>query len=106
MREELQKGKSGKAFNALTAVAENAKSGISAFKIKRSVQNNYIVKDIEVIDSTKTERFQEKVKAITLVYFTELINKSGLKIIDIFGNYMLEDFNPLTSDRLILICNK
>ena len=76
------------------------------FNIKRSVQNNYIVKDIEVIDSTKTERFQEKVKAITLVYFTELINKSGLKIIDIFGNYMLEDFNPLTSNRLILICNK
>ena len=76
------------------------------FNIKRSVQNNHIIKDIEVIDNNKTQQFQEKVKAITLVYFTELLTKSGLEIINIFGNYTLEDFNSLTSNRLILICNK
>ena len=63
-------------------------------------------KDIAITDGTIKQKYQEKVKAITLANFTELISKSGLKIIDIFGNYKLEYFNTETSDRLILICKK
>jgi cyclopropane fatty-acyl-phospholipid synthase-like methyltransferase len=76
------------------------------FSIKRKVKEGYIIKDIAITDGTIKQKYQEKVKAITLANFTELINKSGLKIIDIFGNYKLEDFNTETSDRLILICKK
>jgi len=76
------------------------------FNINRKVEEGYIIKDIAITDGTKKQKYQEKVKAITLANFTELISKSGLKIIDIFGNYKLEDFNVLTSDRLILICKK
>ena len=36
------------------------------FNIKRSVQNNHIIKDIEIIDKTEKQHFQEKEKAITL----------------------------------------
>lgn len=76
------------------------------FNIKRRIQNNHIIKDINIIDQDKNFQFQEKVRAITLIEFSELIKKAGLKIIDIFGNYKLEAFNAISSERLILICKK
>ena len=59
-----------------------------------------------IIDGNATQYFQEKVKAITLANFSAIVSNAGLKIIDIFGNYKLDDFNATTSDRLILICKK
>lgn len=76
------------------------------FNIKRSVRNNYIIKDIIFSDNGNNYQFQEKVKALTLDDFSKLISHAGLKIIDIFGNYRLKDFNALTSERLIIICKK
>ena len=76
------------------------------FNIKRSVRNNYIIKDIIFSDNGNNYQFQEKVKALTLADFSKLISHAGLKIIDIFGNYRLKDFNALTSERLIIICKK
>ena len=76
------------------------------FNIKRSMQNNHIIKDIEIIDDNETQHFQEKVKAITLADFSAFVSNVGLNIIDIFGNYKLDDFDATISDRLILICKK
>jgi len=76
------------------------------FNIKRSIRNNYIIKDIIFSDNGNNYQFQEKVKALTLADFSKLISHAGLKIIDIFGNYRLKDFNALTSERLIIICKK
>ncbi len=76
------------------------------FNIKRSIRNNYIIKDIIFSDNGNNYQFQEKVKALTLDDFSKLISHAGLKIIDIFGDYRLKDFNALTSERLIIICKK
>ena len=76
------------------------------FDINRKIVNQYIIKDIHISDSKTKHHFQERVKALTLSNFSDLIANSGLKIIDIFGNYKLEEFNAQTSDRLILICKK
>ena len=76
------------------------------FNIKRNITKNYIIKDIMFSDKEKNYQFQEKVKALTLTDFYNLITNSGLKIIDIFGNYHLESFNALKSERLIIICKK
>jgi ubiquinone/menaquinone biosynthesis C-methylase UbiE len=76
------------------------------FDINRKVLNQFIIKDIHITDSKTKHHFQEKVKALTLPNFSDFIANSGLKIIDIFGNYKLEEFNAQTSDRLILICKK
>ena len=70
------------------------------------MQNNHIIKDIEIIDGNETQHFQEKVKAITLADFSAFVSNVGLNIIDIFGNYKLDDFDATISDRLILICKK
>ncbi len=76
------------------------------FEINRSFKDNYIIKDIVFSDKGKDYRFQEKVKALTLTDFSKLIYQAQLKIINIFGNYKLEDFNALKSDRLIIFCKK
>jgi ubiquinone/menaquinone biosynthesis C-methylase UbiE len=76
------------------------------FDITRQLKEGYILKDIQITDGKEQEQFQEKVKAITLADYSEFISNAGLKIIDIFGNYKLDNFNEKISDRLILICKK
>ena len=76
------------------------------FDIKRQVKDGFILKDIRITDGKKEQQFQEKVKAITLADYSEFITNAGLKIIDIFGNYKLDNFDEKISDRLILICKK
>ena len=76
------------------------------FEITRQVKDGYILKDIRITDGEEQQQFQEKVKAITLADYSEFITNAGLKIIDIFGNYKLDNFDEEISDRLILICKK
>ena len=76
------------------------------FDITRQVKDGYILKDIRITDGKEEQQFQEKVKAITLADYSEFITNAGLKIIDIFGNYKLDNFYEKISDRLILICKK
>ena len=76
------------------------------FDITRQVKDGFILKDIRITDGKEQQQFQEKVKAITLADYSEFITNAGLKIIDIFGNYKLENFDEEISDRLILICKK
>jgi len=76
------------------------------FDITRQVKDGYILKDIFITDGKEQQQFQEKVKAITLADYSEFIANAELIIIDIFGNYKLDDFDEEISDRLILICKK
>ena len=89
----------------LVASEQKIIDGIT-FDISRKVVNQHIIKSIYITDSKTKHHFQEKVKALTLANFSDFITNAGLKIIDIFGNYKLEEFNAQTSDRLILICKK
>ena len=76
------------------------------FNITRTIKNNKILKSIKVKDRKEKLVFKEEVSIITLDKFSEYIKKAGLQIIDIFGNYHLESFNALKSERLILVCKK
>ena len=86
--------------------SERKKINGIAFKISRSIKNNYILKNIAFSDNGENYQFQEKVRALTLANFSNLIHNAGLKIIDIFGNYRLEEFSAVNSERLIIICKK
>ena len=50
--------------------------------------------------------FQEKVQAITLDDFLELLKISKLTPINFLGDYHLNEFDPELSDRLIIIAKK
>ena len=76
------------------------------FNITRKVEDNFIIKNIEVNHDEENMSFQEKVKALTKENFSKLLTFAGLQIIDTFGNYKLDKFNHQKSDRLIIIAKK
>ena len=76
------------------------------FNISRTIEKNVIIKNIEVFSQKKKFNFQERVHALTLSDFEILLNKENLRIVDLFGDYHLNEFNAATSDRLILIAKK
>lgn len=94
-----------KIIRQLITSEEKAVDGIR-FKIERSINRKYIVKKITFSEEKKTYQFKERVKLLSLIDFSKLIANSGLRIIDIFGNYRLENFNAIYSDRLIIVCKK
>ena len=73
------------------------------FELKRSYEDGFIIKDIEVNDADKIHHFEEKVRAFSIQDFETMLSKAGLHLLDCFGSYKLEPFNSKTSERLILI---
>ena len=76
------------------------------FNIKRNIVNNRIEKNIQIVDKKKELEFTESVEALTLKDFSLFLKNENLEIIDIFGNYLLEDFHEENSERLIILARK
>jgi SAM-dependent methyltransferase len=76
------------------------------FSIRRKVENGMIIKEINFTDSGKEYTFMEQVQALKLDDFSNMLNETGFKLIGIYGDYSMNDFDEATSDRLILICKK
>ena len=85
-------------------VAEETKEidGIT-FKIKRSVENKKIVKEIRFEDKGESFFFTEKVSTFTLADFEEMMEEAGIYLLEIFGDYKLRKFYKSQSERLIMI---
>lgn len=85
-------------------VAEDIKhiDGID-FKQQRYKKEGYIVKDIQFTHEDQAYQFQERVKAFTLEDFTDMFEKAGIQLLDVFGDYKLKKYHPQTSERLIMI---
>jgi len=73
------------------------------FNIKRWIENGYILKNIIFDFEGDHFNFTEKVKALTLADFEELMEQAGIFLLDTFGDYKLHKFYKNESDRLIMI---
>ncbi|MEO8235494.1 MAG: class I SAM-dependent methyltransferase [Flavobacterium sp.] len=73
------------------------------FHIKRYVKDGYIHKEITFEDQGEKYHFTEKVQAITLQNFEEMMEEAGIYLLDIFGDYKLKKFHKTESERLIMI---
>ncbi len=73
------------------------------FTIKRWSENNFIFKNISFEYNNENYEFTEKVKALTLANFEEMMEQAGIFLLDTFGDYKLHKFNEKESDRLIMI---
>ena len=73
------------------------------FKIKRFVENGFIIKQIDFTDNGEEFSFQERVKAITLEDFKNYFENAGFTLLEMFGDYNLSKFDIKSSTRLILI---
>lgn len=87
-----------------TLVPEEVKTvdGID-FHIKRYVEDGHIFKEIDFEDQGRKYHFTEKVKALTLKHFQDLMDEAGIFLLDIFGDYKLKKFHKTESERLIMI---
>jgi SAM-dependent methyltransferase len=73
------------------------------FKIKRYAENGHIFKEIDFEDQGEKFHFTEKVKALTLQDFEQMMEEAGIYLLDIFGDYKLKKFHETDSERLIMI---
>lgn len=73
------------------------------FHIKRYVSEGHIYKEIDFEDQGEKFHFTEKVKALTLQDFQEMMEEAGIFLLDIFGDYKLKKFHKTDSERLIMI---
>jgi SAM-dependent methyltransferase len=76
------------------------------FSIKKSIRNSFIVKEISFRDGDEDFHFVEKVALLELEHFEKYFLDSGLKLLNLYGNYQLESFDPAHSDRLIMTAVK
>ncbi|WP_409416997.1 class I SAM-dependent methyltransferase [Flavobacterium sp. PS2] len=73
------------------------------FHIKRYVEDGHIFKEIDFEDQGRKFHFTEKVKALTLKDFEDLMEQAGIFLLDTFGDYKLKKFHKTDSERLIMI---
>lgn len=76
------------------------------FEIARAIEGEMVTKVITVHDRGLTFEFQEQVKLIDKQGFKGLLSRAGFEVLDIFGNYALDQYHPTTSPRLIAIARK
>jgi SAM-dependent methyltransferase len=76
------------------------------FNINKKVVDGKIIKSILFEHKSKDYAFKEEVKAFSFTDFERMFASSGFEIVNHFGNYSLDQFDPLKSDRLIFICKK
>jgi SAM-dependent methyltransferase len=87
-----------------TLVPEEVKTVDSInFHIKRYLKDGHIYKEIDFDDKGQHYHFTEKVKALTLLDFQEMMDEAGIYLLDIFGDYKLKKFHKTESERLIKI---
>ena len=73
------------------------------FHIKRYVKDNHIYKEIDFEDNGEKFHFTEKVQALTLQNFEEMMEEAGIYLLDTFGDYKLKKFYKNESERLIMV---
>ncbi|MBU2951798.1 class I SAM-dependent methyltransferase [Tamlana agarivorans] len=73
------------------------------FHLKRFVEDGYIIKDITFTVDEKVYNYQERVRAFTLADFEKLFEQANVYLLDVFGDYKLNKFNPKSSERLVMI---
>lgn len=77
------------------------------FNISKKIEGSKIIKHIEVVEQDgRKKNYTEKVADLSVKQFEELFEKAGLKLIRLFGDYQLNDFDSHQSPRLIMLFKK
>ena len=73
------------------------------FHLKRYLLDGYIIKEIDFEDQGQKFHYTEKVRALTLEDFTQMMEEAGIYLLDTFGDYKLKKYHKKVSERLIMI---
>ncbi len=75
------------------------------FNIHKKLADDQIIKNITFEDNGEHFAFQEKVQALRLSDFQQMLEETNFEIKAVYGNYNLEPLDA-SSDRLIIIAKK
>jgi len=76
------------------------------FNIERKYDGKHIFKNIRFEADGQIHHYTERVQALKLDDFEQLLNETGFAIIRIFGDFSLNAYDAKTSDRLIITAKK
>lgn len=86
---------------------EDVHRGSYTFHIKRRIEHGHFLKEISFQDANgNTKQFIESVAAFGLSEFIRLFRNAGMNLVATFGNYRIDEFDPLESPRLIMVFKK
>lgn len=92
-------------INNLEPQTQKIIEGIT-FDIHKQWMNGFIIKDIFIKDNDNYFRFTEKVQAISLSQFHNMLSQAGFIVEAIKGDYAGSAFEENTSTRMIFIARK
>jgi hypothetical protein len=76
------------------------------FHIQKKVENGYIKKKIEFLADGVHYSFEEQLAVINRLKFEAFLKEAGLVLQSTYGDYDLNEYNPATSQRLIIVATK
>lgn len=78
------------------------------YNIKRWTDESHFFKSISIenVQFPVPCQFTEQVAKFTLADFESMFNKNSLYLEQVYGNYKLEEYDPLDTPRLIVIARK
>lgn len=86
---------------------ETIQRGSYSFYIKRRLERNHIIKEINFTDAdNKLRHYTESVAAFTLADFIHMFRQAKLSLVGTFGDYRLSAYHPVDSPRMIMIFKK
>lgn len=76
------------------------------FNISKKIIGDKVQKHISFEAEGTMHHFNENVRLYDRETLNSLFEKTGFRVTDYFGNYMLQEFDPASSERLIVIGEK
>lgn len=76
------------------------------FNINKRIELGYIFKNISFENEGNKHQYEERVKLLFLEDFKHFFEKAGLTLIKVYGDYDLNPYQDLVSDRMIMVCKK
>jgi SAM-dependent methyltransferase len=95
-----------KALHCVPADDKKEVEGIKFHVFKSINKQGFLIKQIHVEDGPLRYDFEERIKIFTAAELRKYITDCGFEIMRSFGDYNLGEFNPASSNRLILISKK
>jgi SAM-dependent methyltransferase len=79
---------------------------MAQYNISRRVENGTIIKTITFTEECQLNHFEERVRAFSESDLRGFMEKAGLEVEGVKGDYDLSDYDPEYSDRLLIIAKK
>jgi|TARA_B100000497_G_scaffold127895_1_gene171625 SAM-dependent methyltransferase len=79
---------------------------MATYQITRKIEKGYIVKNISVNHNSNISKFEERVRAFSANDFKNMLEKAGLDVVEIAGDYDLSSYSEKSSNRMVIIAKK